>query len=277
MLVGLTGFTTYVGAIGSQEYTHPALGWPGCDTPMSRFGWTYEAINYDQADDAALVAANSDMTNCASQGTPAGDAVKARDGVRLAGWYIPAADGAGPTAPTVVIVPGWKSNKSEVLKYAPPFHEHDNLVLADLLAPQVFVRILELLERALRARDLPRRRERGLERVPDDELVLAHVRRERTRRPPDREDAVKRQHDGDAGDHRERQLPGQPHARESSNRAWRVGTPMEPRVPARARRGPDSLARRRTCSAMLPSTTPRAPSSSASPSRRDWRRARGRR
>jgi fermentation-respiration switch protein FrsA (DUF1100 family) len=131
-LVGLAGFTGYLGAIGSQEFVHPAAGWPGCDTPEARFGWDYEAINYDRADDAILAAANPDMADCASQGTQAGNEVVTSDGVRLAGWYIPAASGIGPTGPTVVVVPGWKSNKSEILLYAPPFHDRYNLVLMDL-------------------------------------------------------------------------------------------------------------------------------------------------
>jgi pimeloyl-ACP methyl ester carboxylesterase len=35
--------------------------------------------------------------------------------VRLAGWYVPATNGIGPTGPTVVLVHGWGSNKSELL------------------------------------------------------------------------------------------------------------------------------------------------------------------
>jgi alpha/beta superfamily hydrolase len=131
-VVGLAGYTGYIGMIGSQEFTHPASGWPGCDTPGTRFGWDYEAINYDKADDAVLAATNPDMTKCSSQGSQAGNVVVSPDGVRLAGWYIPAASGVGPTGATVVIVPGWKSNKSEVLRYAPPLHDRYNLVLVDL-------------------------------------------------------------------------------------------------------------------------------------------------
>jgi fermentation-respiration switch protein FrsA (DUF1100 family) len=131
-VAGLGGYTAYIGMIGSSEFTNPASGWSGCETPASRFGWAYESINYNQADDATLAANNPDMTNCKSQGLGAGDAVTASDGVHLAGWYIPAASGIGATGPTVVIVPGWKSNKSEVLRYAPSFHDRYNLVLADL-------------------------------------------------------------------------------------------------------------------------------------------------
>ena len=54
------------------------------------------------------------------------------DGVPIDGWYIPAASGIGPAGPTVLIVHGGKANKSDVLKYAPPFHPTYNLVLLDL-------------------------------------------------------------------------------------------------------------------------------------------------
>jgi len=135
VVVGLLGFgayTGYVGAAGSQEIVHPTGKWTGCDTPASRFGWTYQAINYDPTDDARLAAENPDQAHCSSQGSVAGNEVVTSDGVPIAGWYIPAASGVGPTGPTVVLAPGWKSNKSEILKYAPPFHDAYNLVLVDL-------------------------------------------------------------------------------------------------------------------------------------------------
>jgi hypothetical protein len=134
-VVGLLGsgvYTVYVGIEGSGAIVHPTGKWAGCDTPSTRFGWTYEAINYDQADDARLAAGNPDMANCSSQGAVAGNEVVTSDGVPIAGWYIPAGSGVGPTGPTVLIAHGWKSNKSEILKYAPPFHEAYNLVLVDL-------------------------------------------------------------------------------------------------------------------------------------------------
>jgi hypothetical protein len=62
-----------------------------------RYGWQYEAINYDIADDAVLQRENPDMEHCASQGSTAGGEVVTADGVPIGGWYIPAADGAGPT------------------------------------------------------------------------------------------------------------------------------------------------------------------------------------
>jgi pimeloyl-ACP methyl ester carboxylesterase len=138
-LVAFAGYTGYLGAIGSEAFVHPSDGWKGCDTPRIRFGWDYEAINYQLADDTALAAAREAagdplMTNCGTtnQGAPAGSDVVSSDGARLDGWYIPAASGAGPTGPTLIVIPGWKSNKSEILLYAPPVHQDYNLVLMDL-------------------------------------------------------------------------------------------------------------------------------------------------
>src|ERR1041385_7546567 len=49
----------------------------------------------------------------------------------IAGWYIPAGDGAPPTAATVVPVHGYGGNKSAILPYAPGLHQHFNLVAFD--------------------------------------------------------------------------------------------------------------------------------------------------
>ena len=131
-LIGIASWSGYSGLVGSDEMVHPTGKWPHCDTPASRFAWDYEAINYDKADDKRLAATYPDLQNCVTQGTTAGSDVVTTDGVAIAGWYIPAATGTGPRGPTVVIAPGWKSNKSEILKYAPPFHGAFNLVLLDL-------------------------------------------------------------------------------------------------------------------------------------------------
>ncbi len=130
-LVGLTGYAAYVGAVGSDQLIHPT-GNPDCRTPLVRYGWTYEAVNYAIADDAVLQGQNPDMAHCASQGATAGTEVVTTDGIPIAGWYIPAADGAGPTGTTVVIVHGWDANKSEALKYAVPLHAAFNVVVIDL-------------------------------------------------------------------------------------------------------------------------------------------------
>lgn len=129
-LLGLGGFVGYVGVIGSDQFLHPT-GATDCRTPMDRFDWPYEAINYDITDDATLRTANPDMTNCATQGTTAGSDVVTSDGVPIAGWYIPAASGAAPTA-TVVLVHGYGDNKSGLLKYAALLHEEFDVVAFDL-------------------------------------------------------------------------------------------------------------------------------------------------
>jgi uncharacterized protein len=134
-VAGLVGYTVYVGFVGSDQLIHPT-GNPDCRTPMVRYGWSYEGINYDVADDSTLARDNPDMSNCSSQGAVAGDVVVALDGTRIGGWYIPAAsgagDGSGGSGTTVVLVHGWGANKSEALKYAVPFHDAFNVVAFDL-------------------------------------------------------------------------------------------------------------------------------------------------
>ena len=70
------GYTAYVGYEGSRQMVSvDELRSRDCRTPDVLFGWEYEAINYDIADDAALKAANPDMSDCDSQGTKAGTEV----------------------------------------------------------------------------------------------------------------------------------------------------------------------------------------------------------
>lgn len=130
-VVGIGGFIGYVGVIGSDQFVHPAPK-GDCRTPMDAYGWPYEAINYDIADDEALRSANDDLTACATQGATAGSDVVTSDGVPIGGWYIPAGNGAGPTATTVILVHGYADNKSGLLKYAERLHERFNVVAFDL-------------------------------------------------------------------------------------------------------------------------------------------------
>jgi len=130
-LLFVGGYVGYAGFVGSDTFLHPDRD-PNCTTPSQAYGWTYEAINYDPADDARLAAANPDPKHCSSQGTTAGTLVQSPDGVPIAGWYIPAGDGLGPTGPTIVIVHGWHGNKSGMLAYAKPLHDRFNVVLIDL-------------------------------------------------------------------------------------------------------------------------------------------------
>jgi len=130
-LLGLGGFIAYAAVIGSDTFIHPNPA-ADCRTPADRFGWTYEAINYDIADDAVLRDADSDMTDCATQGATAGQAVVTADGVPIAGWYIPAAEAVDASAPTVILVHGYADNKSGLLKYAAELHGRFNVVAFDL-------------------------------------------------------------------------------------------------------------------------------------------------
>ena len=133
LLAGI-GYLVYVGYEGSrQAVSVDEARSRDCRTPDLIGGWAYEAINYDVADDDALKAANPDMTDCASQGAEAGEALISADGeTRLAGWYVPAASGIGPEGPTIVLVHGFAANKSDILAYGAGLHQDFNLVAFDL-------------------------------------------------------------------------------------------------------------------------------------------------
>jgi pimeloyl-ACP methyl ester carboxylesterase len=128
---GLALYTGYAGVEGSHRLVGREGTTRDCRTPDILFAWEYEAINYDIGDDAELKTRNPDLKDCGYEGALAGDEVVTEDGVRIAGWYIPAADGAGPQAPTVVLVHGFKANKSGVLRYGQGLHERFNLVAYD--------------------------------------------------------------------------------------------------------------------------------------------------
>lgn len=129
VLIGLLAYLVFAGFEGSNQLVHPQAS-RNCRLPSS-MGWAYEAINYDQASDAAL-AAEQDPANCTAIGAPAGAALVTADGIRIAGWYIPAAAPIGPAGPTVVLVHGHASNKSGMLPEAAAIHDSYNLVLFDL-------------------------------------------------------------------------------------------------------------------------------------------------
>jgi pimeloyl-ACP methyl ester carboxylesterase len=128
LMVGLLAYLAYAAFEGSQQLVHPVPS-AACRLP-SALGWPYQAINYDQASDAALAAA-ADPLHCPGQGQAAGTALTAADGTRIAGWYIPAGSGAGAQAPTVVLVHGHGSNKSDLLPLAEILHPTYHLVLFD--------------------------------------------------------------------------------------------------------------------------------------------------
>jgi pimeloyl-ACP methyl ester carboxylesterase len=130
VLIALLAYLGYAGYVGSAQLIDPEDRSTDCRTPASAFGWSYEAINYPIASDATLDA-NPDRTHCATQGAAAGEALAAADGTRLAGWYIPAGNGIGPTGPTLVLAHGLGENKSHLLDWAVALHDDYNLVLFD--------------------------------------------------------------------------------------------------------------------------------------------------
>lgn len=128
VMIGLLAYLGYAAFEGSDQLVHPDHS-RVCRLP-SALGWEYQAINYDQASDAAL-AAEADPLACASVGEPAGTDLMAADGTRLAGWYIPAAAPIGAQGPTVVLVHGHGTNKNGILPWAEVLHADYNLVLFD--------------------------------------------------------------------------------------------------------------------------------------------------
>ncbi len=133
-VVGFVGFTGYAVVAGSDDLLHPYRS-PDCRTPAVQYGWAYEAINYDPASDRTLAPRFDEDTKawvCDRPAGPALGAVVTSDGIHLAGWYIPAASGAGPTGPTILLVPGRSSNKSAYLRYGQGLHAVFNLVVFDL-------------------------------------------------------------------------------------------------------------------------------------------------
>jgi uncharacterized protein len=135
-LVVPVGYSGVILAIGPNMFMHPDRS-ADCRTPVFAYGWAYEAINYDIAGDAALAPSQgtkdgSTSWTCGGTPAPAGTEVVTSDGIRLAGWYVPAASGAGASAPTLLFVHGWKDSKSGMLPFAEPLHQDYNLVLFDL-------------------------------------------------------------------------------------------------------------------------------------------------
>jgi len=121
----------YMGMEGSHRLVNGFVPNTDCRTP-GQLGIAYEAINYDIATDAELAAREQrSPDDCSAPGAAPGDGLVAGDGMRLAGWYVPAASGAGPEGPTVVLSHGWNDNKSGMLDVLPVFHDRYNLVLFD--------------------------------------------------------------------------------------------------------------------------------------------------
>jgi uncharacterized protein len=131
LVVAGIGYTAYVGYEGSRQVVELSRERTAdCRTPDVAFGWDYEAINYDGADDERL-ASYPDRLRCPSQGSMAGDDVVASDGTPIAGWYVPAQN-APEQAATVILVHGHGATKSAVLAHAAGLHAGFNLVFVDL-------------------------------------------------------------------------------------------------------------------------------------------------
>lgn len=131
LLIGSIGYFGYLGWAGSDQLVHPPEPNHDCRTPAV-LGWEYEAINYDRATDADLLAGEPDPTNCSHPGAEPGDEVVTTDGIRIAGWWIPAASSIPSDGPTVVMVHGYGDNKSGMFENAIFLHDRWNLVLFDL-------------------------------------------------------------------------------------------------------------------------------------------------
>lgn len=135
ILIGLVavacfGYFGYMGMEGSHRLVNGYEMNADCRTP-AHLGIAYEAINYDIGTDSELAAREPNMSDCSASGAAPGDELVSSDGVRLAGWYVPAASGIGPDGPTVVLSHGWNDSKSGMLEDVPFFHDRYNLVLFD--------------------------------------------------------------------------------------------------------------------------------------------------
>ena len=131
LLVGSIGYFGYVGWEGSDQLVHPPDPNRDCRTPAV-LGWEYEAINYDRATDDEMLARETNPLECSAQGAEPGNEVVAEDGVRIAGWWIPAETPLPRDGATVVVVHGYGDNKSGMLENAIFLHDRWNLVLFDL-------------------------------------------------------------------------------------------------------------------------------------------------
>ena len=133
LVLAVLGLVTFIAAKASDGLVYGDDAKHGCATPAV-MGWDYEAVNYDIALDARLPIDNPEwLSNCPKRGHgTAGDEVVSEDGIRLAGWYIPSADGDPPTAPTIVVLHGWGTHASDTLRYAATMHDRYNLLLIEL-------------------------------------------------------------------------------------------------------------------------------------------------
>lgn len=132
LIVGALSIMAYAAFEGSRVLVYGDDAPHGCATPAV-MGWQYEAVNYDISLDARLPLDNKEwLTDCEKRGGGTAESeVVTRDGIRIAGWYIPSGDGDPPTAPTVIVAHGWAANMSDTLRYAATMHDRYNLLLLD--------------------------------------------------------------------------------------------------------------------------------------------------
>lgn len=133
LLAVTAGYLGYVGYEGSRQAVLVSDPSTDCQTPMSAFGWSYQAVNYPEADDLAL-ADLPDREHCPRRPATAGTEIVTPDGTRIAAWYIPGPTTLGPGGATIVIAHGHGGNKSDMLPWAKVLHDRYNLVLFDFRA-----------------------------------------------------------------------------------------------------------------------------------------------
>jgi hypothetical protein len=132
VLVAGIGYFGFAAVEGSHQLVEQHYRNPECRTPAQLApAVAYEALNYERGSDAELAAREPNMTSCSSPGAEPGDSLVSSDGIRLAGWYVPAASGVGSRGPTVVLAHGWTDSKSGILEALPVFHDDYNVVLFD--------------------------------------------------------------------------------------------------------------------------------------------------
>ncbi|MDB5098646.1 MAG: hypothetical protein JWM80_3067 [Cyanobacteria bacterium RYN_339] len=96
--LGLAGYLTYTGLKGSHDFMYPKK--ETFAKPPSDYGYAFDEVPF-----------------------------KSHDGLKLAGWYVPA---DVPTTKGIVILHGHGSNKDTAFKkYGPMLHDHYNLFIFD--------------------------------------------------------------------------------------------------------------------------------------------------